>query len=231
MTSPHCDRVRTASTIAPDNGLFALAPWWLLAIPGGVVLWRRGERALVITCAAVAVVFMLLHLVDRVLARRLGGRPALHRRDAAVPVAAGRRGARRRCAMRRAGARRRRGRADRSSASRSTRSRCATLPYWPETLRDPLYEVTFRLARRRRRRPEPRAACSACTAWRASRRSCSAASRSPAGRSRERRACARLAIAIADRRGGDRRVCRRAALGDRRRQRATRGRCTPRSRE
>jgi hypothetical protein len=47
------------STIAPDNGLVALSPWWLLALPGGALLWRRGERALVLACGAVAAVFLL----------------------------------------------------------------------------------------------------------------------------------------------------------------------------
>lgn len=43
----------------PDNGLLVLSPWVLLAIPGGVVLWRRGERGLVLTIAAIAVIYIL----------------------------------------------------------------------------------------------------------------------------------------------------------------------------
>ncbi len=44
--------------VAPDNGFIVLAPWWVLAIPGGRILWRRGERALVITVLAIAVIFI-----------------------------------------------------------------------------------------------------------------------------------------------------------------------------
>jgi hypothetical protein len=43
----------------PDNGLLVLSPWVLLAIPGGVVLWRRGDRGLVITIAAIALIYIL----------------------------------------------------------------------------------------------------------------------------------------------------------------------------
>jgi hypothetical protein len=44
--------------LAPDNGFIVLAPWWLLALPGGIILWRRGERALVGTVLAIAVIFI-----------------------------------------------------------------------------------------------------------------------------------------------------------------------------
>jgi len=56
MTYPKWDAI-VGSTVAPSNGLFALAPWWLLAIPGGVFLWRRDERALVITVAGLTLIF------------------------------------------------------------------------------------------------------------------------------------------------------------------------------
>ena len=46
------------STIAPDNGLFTLAPWLLLAIPGAVVLWKR-DRATTITCGTLALLYLL----------------------------------------------------------------------------------------------------------------------------------------------------------------------------
>lgn len=51
----------TGSFVRPDNGLITLAPWWLLSIPGAVVLARRGrdERALVATSAAVVVIYVL----------------------------------------------------------------------------------------------------------------------------------------------------------------------------
>ena len=56
MTYPKWEAI-VGSTVAPSNGLFALAPWWLLAIPGGVFLWRRGERALVVTVAGLTLIF------------------------------------------------------------------------------------------------------------------------------------------------------------------------------
>jgi hypothetical protein len=126
-------------TFAPDNGFFALAPWWLIAIVGGVALWHR-ERALVIACAAVAVLFFvfisslgfwragwevgpryitamqpfLLPLVAAGLVRLrgtwLGVAGGLILTGTIIYVAA-----------------------------------CATLPYWPDSFRDPLYDVAFRL--------------------------------------------------------------------------------------
>ena len=150
MTVPTA-RAFVGVTVAPDNGFFALAPWWLLAIPGGVVLWRRGERALVATCASVAAIFFyfvsslgfwragwevgpryivalqpfLLPLVAAALAswqgrpRLLGAAAGLVLAGVAIYVLA-----------------------------------VATLPYWPDAvdggrvaLRDPLYEVAFRLLR------------------------------------------------------------------------------------
>jgi len=56
MTYPKWEAI-VGSTVAPSNGLFALAPWWLLALPGGVFLWRRGERALVVTVAGLTLIF------------------------------------------------------------------------------------------------------------------------------------------------------------------------------
>ncbi len=47
------------SFFTPDNGLFVLSPWLLLAIPGGVLLWRRGDRATTLVCGAVAIIFIL----------------------------------------------------------------------------------------------------------------------------------------------------------------------------
>ena len=80
------------SLFTADNGLVTLAPWLLLAIPGGVLLARRGDRGTALVGAAVAVDLHAVHLVDQLLARRLGGRPALHHGDAAVPAAARRGG-------------------------------------------------------------------------------------------------------------------------------------------
>jgi len=44
---------------APENGLLTLSPGWLLAIPGGVMLWRRGERAMCAIAVAVAAIYVL----------------------------------------------------------------------------------------------------------------------------------------------------------------------------
>ena len=54
MTYPKLAAI-AGTTVAPDNGLFALAPWWLLAIPGGAMLWKR-DRAIVILIGALAAV-------------------------------------------------------------------------------------------------------------------------------------------------------------------------------
>jgi hypothetical protein len=45
------------STVSPDNGLFTLAPWLLLAIPGFVLLARR-QRSFAITCGLIAVMYI-----------------------------------------------------------------------------------------------------------------------------------------------------------------------------
>lgn len=57
LTSPHVDAF-VGSLVAPDNGLFVLAPWLLLALPGFVVLWRRGERGTALVAASVAVIYV-----------------------------------------------------------------------------------------------------------------------------------------------------------------------------
>jgi hypothetical protein len=48
------------STVAPDNGLLIFSPWLLLALPGTILLWRRGgaARDVAIVGAAVAVVYI-----------------------------------------------------------------------------------------------------------------------------------------------------------------------------
>jgi len=45
------------STVAPDNGLFTLAPWLLLAIPGAWLLAKR-DRATTITCCVIALMYL-----------------------------------------------------------------------------------------------------------------------------------------------------------------------------
>ena len=139
LTGPHAGAL-WGSLFAPDNGLFTLAPWFLLAIPGAVWLWQR-DRAIAATCIAVAIVFIafvssltfwrggwsigpryitamlpfLLPLVAVALAR-LRPRPSWIGGAAGLIVA---------------------GVVVYSTAA-------ATSPYWPDSMRHPLYEVTFR---------------------------------------------------------------------------------------
>jgi hypothetical protein len=141
LTRPHADAL-WGSLFSADNGLFTLAPWWLLAIPGTVLLWRRGHRAIAILCASVAVVMvafvasltfwrggwsigpryitvMLPFLLPPVVATVA----ALRSRPLALGAVAG----------------------TMVAAVVVYSASMMTFPYWPDTLRDPLYEVTFRL--------------------------------------------------------------------------------------
>jgi hypothetical protein len=47
------------SMVGPDNGLITFAPWLLLALPGFVLLWRRGHRAEAATFAGIAALYIL----------------------------------------------------------------------------------------------------------------------------------------------------------------------------
>jgi hypothetical protein len=46
------------SLFAPDNGLFVFSPWLLAAIPGLVLLWRRGERRHAAVTGAVCILYI-----------------------------------------------------------------------------------------------------------------------------------------------------------------------------
>jgi hypothetical protein len=130
------------SLFKADNGLLVLSPWLLLAIPGGVALWRRGERATTITCAAIAVIFILF--ISSIAFWRggwgVGPRYITALLPFCVPFVA--------------------------VAVDTWRTRpllagtlCGTMvsavfvyclssltfPYWPDSLNNPLYEVTLRL--------------------------------------------------------------------------------------
>ncbi|HEY5925277.1 MAG TPA: hypothetical protein VIV11_26520 [Kofleriaceae bacterium] len=130
------------SFFRPDNGLFVLSPWLLLAVPGGVLLWRRGDRATTLVCAAVAIIFILF--ISSISFWRggwgVGPRYVTAMLPFWVPLVA--------------------------VAVDTWRTRplllgalcgtivsavviyCAsawTFPYWPDSLKNPLYEVTFRL--------------------------------------------------------------------------------------
>lgn len=133
------------STIAPDHGLIALAPWWLLAIPGGVLLWRRRERDLVLACGSIAVVYLLFissinfwrggwSVGPRYITVML---PFLLPPVAAAVAAAA--GARRRTLLLGAAA------GAIAVGVVVYAASAATFPHWPDRYRLPLYEVTFRL--------------------------------------------------------------------------------------
>jgi hypothetical protein len=125
-----------------DNGLIALSPWLLLAIPGSVWLWRQGDRATVLIAAAVTAILVLFvsslnfwragwgvgpRYITAMLPFLLPAVAVQLQRWAARPVwlglAAGLIGV---------------GIAVYVLSS-------ATFPYWPDSVRHPLYDVTFRL--------------------------------------------------------------------------------------
>jgi len=56
MTTPKLVAI-WGTTFAPDNGFVILAPWWLLAIRGGMIRYRRGDRALVYLISALVAIF------------------------------------------------------------------------------------------------------------------------------------------------------------------------------
>jgi len=130
------------SMVRPDNGLVALSPWWLLAIPGSVVLWRRGERATMAVGATIAVIYVLFissinfwragweigpRYIAAMLPFLLPAVAAQLQSWAAKPVRLG------------VGA----GLIGVGLVVYVLSS--ATFPYWPDNLAHPLYEVTFRL--------------------------------------------------------------------------------------
>jgi hypothetical protein len=129
------------SFFTPDNGLFLLSPWLLLAIPGGVLLWRR-DRATTLVCAAVAIIYILF--ISSISFWRggwgVGPRYITAMLPFCMPLVA--------------------------VAIDHWRAKplllgalCGTIvsavviyclttitfPYWPDSLKSPLYEVTFRL--------------------------------------------------------------------------------------
>ncbi len=141
MTTPTW-KAFVGTLFAPDNGLFALAPWWLLAIPGGVILWRSGERGTVAVAAAVAGVF--IYFISSIGFWRagweVGPRYLAAMQPFLLPLVC---------------------RAIASSSKQPVTAgiasgmivaavaiytvATATLPYWPDAIRNPLFDVAFRL--------------------------------------------------------------------------------------
>jgi hypothetical protein len=134
------------SLFAADNGLLVLSPWLLLALPGAVALWRRkqsGDRAAVAVGAANAVIFIAF--VSSITFWRGGWGVGPRYITAMLPfllpfVAA---------ALTWAHARRAELLGICAGAIVSSiviyTLAVATFPYWPDSMRDPLCEVTFRL--------------------------------------------------------------------------------------
>ena len=146
------------STVAPDNGLFALSPWWLLAIPGAIVLWRRREpghegepareRDIVLAGGSIAVVYLLF--ISSINFWRGGWSVGpryitvmlpflLPLVAAAVAAAADVRRPWRRTLLLGAAA------GAIAAGVVIYVAAAATFPHWPDRYRAPLYEVTFRL--------------------------------------------------------------------------------------
>jgi hypothetical protein len=130
------------SLTKPDNGLLVLSPWVLLAIPGGVILWRKGERGHVITVAVIVVMYVLF--ISSIAMWRggwgVGPRYITVMLPFLLPLLAAALQAWK----------------DKplllGAASGTIISSIAiycltavTFPYWPDSLKNPLYEVTFRL--------------------------------------------------------------------------------------
>jgi hypothetical protein len=126
----------------PDNGLVALSPWWLLAVPGVAALWRQGDRAAAVIAVAVAAIYVLFissinfwrggwevgpryitAMLPFLLPPICAQLQAWAAKPARIGVAAGLIGA----------------------AVVVYVLSTATFPYWPDSLRHPLYDVTFRL--------------------------------------------------------------------------------------
>jgi hypothetical protein len=130
------------SLLRPDNGLITLSPWWLLALPGGVALWRRGERGTALVVASVAAIYILFissinfwrsgwavgpryitAMLPFLLPAVAAQLEAWRARPIRFGVAAGLVGV---------------GVVIYVVAS-------ATFPYWPDSVAHPLYDVSFRL--------------------------------------------------------------------------------------
>jgi hypothetical protein len=130
------------SFFAPDNGLLPLAPWVLLAIPGGIFLWRRGARAEVAMIATIAAIFV--YFISSIVFWRAGWQVGPRYLTALLPfllpLVAVALAAWREQPLRFGIA----GGAIGVGVIVYAVS-AATLPSWPDLYKDPLYEVSFRL--------------------------------------------------------------------------------------
>jgi len=133
----------SGSLVSGDNGLFTLAPWFLLALPGSVFLMRdERTRGQAITCLAIAILYVLF--ISSINFWRGGWEVGPRYITAMLPfllpaIAAQLAVAKENpwvlgflAGMVLVGV-----------AVYSLSS--ATFPYWPDSIRNPLYDVTFRL--------------------------------------------------------------------------------------
>jgi len=130
------------SVMRIDNGLIALSPWWLLAIPGSVALWRRGDHATAAVGVSVAIIYLLF--VSSINFWRggwqIGPRYIAAMLPFLLPAIAAQLQAWRAAPVRLAVAA---GLIGVGVVIYVLSS--ATFPYWPDSVVHPLYDVTFRL--------------------------------------------------------------------------------------
>ncbi|HEY0250929.1 MAG TPA: hypothetical protein VGC41_05350, partial [Kofleriaceae bacterium] len=141
MTYPKWDAI-VGSTIAPSNGFIALAPWWLLAIAGGRMMWKTREHALVVTVLAVTAIlgYFVTSLTAWHAGWEVGPRYIVAVQPFLLPLVA--------YAL---------ARWDDNPSMIGVAggliligvvvytTSTATLPTWPDSFHNPLYEVAFRL--------------------------------------------------------------------------------------
>jgi hypothetical protein len=135
------------SMVRLDNGLIALSPWWLLALPGLVILWRN-HRGTALVGASVALIYILF--VSSINFWRGGWGVGPRYITAMLPFLLPAVGAALQWLRDHSPARFRWLALGIACASivigvviYSLSS--ATFPYWPDSLKNPIFSVTFRL--------------------------------------------------------------------------------------
>lgn len=130
------------SMVGVDNGLVTFAPWLLLALPGLVLLWRRGRRGEAVTLGSIAALYILF-LSSITFWRggwQLGPRYIVVMLPFLLPPIA--------VALEAALARPLAAAASLAAGFAGVlvyAATCAQFPYFPERFKNPVHEVTFRL--------------------------------------------------------------------------------------
>jgi hypothetical protein len=131
------------SFLSPDNGLFTLAPWLLLAFPGAVYVWRK-DRAMALACLGAILVYGLF--ISSINFWRggwgVGPRYITELIPFTLPLVCGAVAAWRDKPWHLAGAA-----ALMVVGVAIYVLSTATFPHWPEMFKNPFYEVTLRLLR------------------------------------------------------------------------------------